>query len=149
MIALFMMERTLSRNMASSLVDELPDGLHVALCGAGSPLPDEERSGPCVAIVAGKKLYVVDSGSGASRNLSRMRLPPARVEEIFLTHFHSDHIDGLGELMLQRWAGGKMPPWPKGLRHGVPDDREPIGPSGPRVIEAGSVATLRRRKSAA
>jgi ribonuclease Z len=23
---------------------------------------------------------------------------------VFLTHFHSDHIDGLGELMLQRWV---------------------------------------------
>src|SRR5204862_6533296 len=25
---------------------------------------------------------------------------------VLLTHFHSDHIDGLGELVLQRWAGG-------------------------------------------
>jgi ribonuclease Z len=35
-----------------------------------------------------------------------MNLPPANVEAVFLSHFHSDHIDGLGELMLQRWAGG-------------------------------------------
>jgi len=33
------------RNMASSLLDELPDGLHVPLCGAGSPLPDPKPSG--------------------------------------------------------------------------------------------------------
>lgn len=31
---------------------------------------------------------------------------PTAGEAIFLTHFHSDHIDGLGELMLQRWGGG-------------------------------------------
>jgi ribonuclease Z len=26
------------------------------------------------------------------------------IQSIFLTHFHSDHIDGLGELLLQRWV---------------------------------------------
>lgn len=105
-IALAVMQRTVEANFAGDPVAAMPDGLHVALCGAGSPMPDAARSGPCVAIVAGKRLIVIDTGSGASRMLSRMRLPPAQVERILLTHFHSDHIDGLGELMLQRWAGG-------------------------------------------
>ncbi len=81
----------------------LPDGLHVGLCGAGSPFPDDLRSGPCTAVVAGRRLFIFDSGSGASRNLARMRLNAGQIEALFLTHYHSDHIDGLGELMLQRW----------------------------------------------
>lgn len=105
-LALVIMERVVARNMGSSLLDELPPGLHVALCGAGSPMPDPERSGPCVAVIAGGDLYVIDAGAGSSRVLSRLRLPQGRVQAIFLTHFHSDHIDGLGEIMLQRWAGG-------------------------------------------
>jgi len=40
------------------------------------------------------------------RKMGELGIPPARVEAVFLTHFHSDHFDGLGELMLQRWAGG-------------------------------------------
>ena len=44
-ITLRLMDRALERNLASSLLDDLPDGLHVALCGAGSPLPDPKRSG--------------------------------------------------------------------------------------------------------
>jgi ribonuclease Z len=32
-----------------------------------------------------------------------MRLNAGQIEALFLTHYHSDHIDGLGELMLQRW----------------------------------------------
>ena len=81
----------------------LPDGLHVGLCGAGSPFPDDLRSGPCTVVVAGRRMFVFDSGSGAARNLSRMRLSAGQIEALFFTHYHSDHIDGLGELMLQRW----------------------------------------------
>lgn len=105
-IALAMMKRNITTALATDPIGELPDGLHVGLCGAGSPFPDALRSGPCVAVVAGRRLYVVDAGDGAARNLQRMALTPGRVEAVLLTHFHSDHIDGLGALMLQRWVGG-------------------------------------------
>jgi ribonuclease Z len=105
-IALRLAERVVARNLATSQLDALPDGLHVVLCGAGSPLPDPRRSGPCVAVIAGQELYIVDAGSGASRSLARMRIPQGRIDAVLLTHFHSDHIDGLGELLLQRWANG-------------------------------------------
>jgi ribonuclease Z len=96
----------LEQNMGADLRDELPDGLHVLLCGAGGPLPDPVRSGPCVAIVAGRQVVLVDAGSGAARNLAAMALAPALVEAVFLSHFHSDHIDGLGEVATLGWAGG-------------------------------------------
>lgn len=105
-LTLRFMERGVHANMTSNLLSELPEGLHVALCGAGSPLPDPLRSGPCTAVVAGKRLFVVDAGSGASRMLSTLRLPQGAIEAVLLTHFHSDHIDGLGEVLLQRWVGG-------------------------------------------
>ncbi len=109
----WLMGRQLAANFESDLVRELPDGLHVALCGAGSPLPDPERSGPCTAVIAGGRLFVVDSGAGSPRVMARMRLPVGEIEGIFLTHFHSDHIDGLGELLMQRWAnGGNSSPLP-------------------------------------
>lgn len=82
---------------------ELPDGLHLGLCGAGSPFPDELRSGPCTVVVAGRRMFVFDSGSGSARNIARMRLQAGQIEALFFTHYHSDHIDGLGELLLQRW----------------------------------------------
>jgi ribonuclease Z len=105
-LTLRLMRSVVAQNMQTNLLLELPDGLHVALCGAGSPLPDPNRSGPCVAVIAGDGLWIVDSGSGSSRVLSRMRIPQGEIDGILLTHFHSDHIDGLGELLLQRWAGG-------------------------------------------
>ncbi|HWF00173.1 MAG TPA: MBL fold metallo-hydrolase [Caulobacteraceae bacterium] len=100
------MGRVYDRAMRDDALTSLPDGLHVGLCGSGSPMPDPTRAGPCTAIVAGRRLFVVDSGEGSVRTLSLMNLPPAHVEALFLTHFHSDHIADVGELMLQRWAGG-------------------------------------------
>ena len=35
-------ETAVTRNV----IGDLPDGIHVALCGSGSPLPDPTRAGP-------------------------------------------------------------------------------------------------------
>ncbi len=85
----------------------LPDGLHAFLCGAGSPLPDPKRSGPCTAIVAGNQLFIIDAGSGSPRNLGPNGFPPGQINAVLLTHNHSDHIDSLGELNLLSWAQGQ------------------------------------------
>ena len=99
-----LMARALERNMSATLLDSLADGLNVVLCGAGGPLPDPVRSGGCVAVFAGDTMVIVDAGTGGARNLNPMGLPVGRVDAVFLTHFHSDHIDGLGELATLRWA---------------------------------------------
>jgi ribonuclease Z len=87
-------------------MDDLGEGLHAAFCGTGSPMADRRRAGPCFAAIADGRLFVFDVGEGAQETLGTMGLPPSRVEAVFLTHFHSDHIDGLGALALQHWAAG-------------------------------------------
>lgn len=82
----------------------LPDGLHIGLCGTGSPMTDPRHSGPCTAVLAGDRLFIVDAGPGSAATLNRMLLNPGRVEAVLLTHFHGDHVGGLGDLALQRWV---------------------------------------------
>ena len=91
-------------NVGRNIIPTLPDGLHVALCGTGSPFPDPSRAGPCTAVIAGDRLFVVDAGEGSARNMAYMGLPAGTMEALLLTHFHSDHIDGLGPFMLQHWG---------------------------------------------
>lgn len=104
-------QRVAAERLASDPLQSLGDGLHVGLCGAGSPMPDDRRMGACTLVVAGKRLFVFDTGNGASRNIGKMGFTHGRIEAIFLTHFHSDHIDGLGELLMQRWVstGNRQP----------------------------------------
>ncbi len=105
-IAMRVMAKGAEEVMTSDATAGMVDGLHLALCGAGGPLPDPKRSGPCVAVVAGKQLFVVDTGTNGLRNLLRMRYPVGKIQAVLITHFHSDHIDGLGELSTLRWVNG-------------------------------------------
>ncbi len=105
-IAARLMEKGLESRMGANVVSDMQDGLHLALCGAGGPMPAPNASGPCVAVVAGTQLFVVDAGTDGVRNLARMGYQPGTIQGVFLTHFHSDHIDGLGEMGTIRWAGG-------------------------------------------
>jgi ribonuclease Z len=57
-------------------------------------------------VVAGSHFFIVDAGEGSAKNVLLMKLPIGKLEAVLLTHFHSDHIADLGEMELQRWAGG-------------------------------------------
>lgn len=97
--------RAVDSRVGRDITKALPDGLHVGLCGTGSPLPNADRAGACTVVIAGKMLFVVDAGEGGARNISLMGIPNGNIEGLFLTHFHSDHMDGLGPMMLLRWTG--------------------------------------------
>lgn len=121
-VSLRVLQAVADRRLAARPLDGLEDGLHVGLCGAGSPLPDDRRGGPCTVVIAGKRMFLFDAGSGASRNLARMGFNPGDIEALFLTHFHSDHIDGLGEVMLQRWGSAAR--------------RKPLPVYGPKGVDS-------------
>lgn len=99
-------ERAVGERVGRDTTAALPDGLHIALCGTGSPLPSPNRAGPCNVVIAGKQIFVVDIGEGGGRNINMMGIPTGKIEGVLLTHFHSDHIDGMGPLVMNRWVSG-------------------------------------------
>lgn len=99
-------KRAVEQNLDNEQITHLQDGLHVGLCGTGSPLPNPDRAGPCNIVIAGEQIFIVDVGEGGARNISLMGVSAADVSALLLTHFHSDHIDGLGPLMLNHWVRG-------------------------------------------
>jgi len=113
--------RGAGRALSSRILDPLPgktaprwrvSGLSVFLAGTGTPNPARGRAGPCVAVVASGKLYLVDAGPGSWAVLVEGKLPLASLSGVFITHFHSDHIGGLGEACAQSWLKGRRIPLP-------------------------------------
>jgi len=105
-IGTLLFERAVSERVGRDSTAGLPDGLHIALCGTGSPLPNLVRAGPCNVVIAGKRIFVVDIGEGGGRNINLMGIPLGRIDGVLLTHFQSDHIDGMGPLLMNRWVSG-------------------------------------------
>jgi len=97
-------ERMVSQRIGVNPIANLEDGLHVYICGAGSPLADPKRSGPCIGVLAGKSAFIFDAGTNGAQNLGPMEFPLATAKDIYLTHLHSDHIDGLGQMLLGAWV---------------------------------------------
>jgi ribonuclease Z len=107
------------------------DGLQVFMCGTSSPLPDPDRAQACVAILAGDSLYLVDAGAGSARVATLGRLPLERLEAVFLTHYHSDHIAALPEFNLNSWVAGR------------PNPLSVFGPTGVAEVVNGLTAAYR------
>ncbi len=105
-IGQFVVQRVAQQLAGRNQLPSLGDGLHVGLCGTGSPMPNPQRAGPCNVVVAGSQVFVVDMGENGNRNLNLMGISAADVDALLLTHFHSDHIDGIGPLMLFHWTRG-------------------------------------------
>lgn len=93
--------------MQSELLD--PNVINVVLCGTGTPVPSP-RTQSCTAVFVGGKFFLFDAGDGASRSIEALNLPLTRLEALFLTHFHSDHIAGVGEVISRSWILGRTTP---------------------------------------
>ncbi len=81
------------------------DSIRVTLLGTGTPEPSPDRYGPSTLVEAGNVKLLFDVGRGATVRLAQAKVSLANIT-VFLTHLHSDHINGLGDL----WASGYMPP---------------------------------------
>lgn len=51
-----------------------------------------------------------DAGRGTLQQLSKLKVPAGKIKAVFLTHIHSDHTDGLADLMQIRWHFGSAGP---------------------------------------
>jgi len=85
--------------------------LKVTLLGTGSPRPAMERFGPSILVQAGKQQLLFDCGRGASQRIEQLSLPFARIDALFLTHLHSDHVVGIPDLWLTGWVRGRSVPF--------------------------------------
>lgn len=104
------MRRMVARRMAAPAGLFADDALRVLLCGTSSPMPHPTRAKACVAVFAGGRFWVVDTGPGSWNRLAMWQVDGSRIGGVLLTHFHSDHVGELGEFNMQTWVAGRDRP---------------------------------------
>jgi len=91
--------------------DELldPSRITVVTCGTGSPIPSA-RAQSCLAVFVNGQFLLFDAGDRAQNSMENLNLPVTDIDAVFLTHFHSDHIADLGEVVSRSWILGRDQP---------------------------------------
>lgn len=76
----------------------------VTLTGTGVPHPSAGRAGAGVLVSCGEVHLQFDAGRGTVLRLADAGLSPADLTAQFVTHFHSDHVIDLADVVITRWV---------------------------------------------
>jgi ribonuclease Z len=93
---------------ASKTPDLLGDkeSIQVITVGTSSPMPGE-RAQTGTAIFVNGYFFMFDVGTGVVQKSENLGLPLTNINGIFLTHYHSDHMMDLPNIINRSWVMGR------------------------------------------
>ncbi|WP_053219316.1 ribonuclease Z [Virgibacillus senegalensis] len=97
--------------------------MDVIFLGTGAGLPSKERNVSSIALrmlQEQQSIWLFDCGEATQHQILHTTIKPRKIEKIFITHLHGDHIYGLpGMLSSRSFQSGETPVTlfgPKGLK---------------------------------
>jgi len=94
--------------------------MEIIFLGTSSAIPTNNRNHSAIALKAFGEILLFDCGEGTQRQMTRARLSPMKIDRIFVTHFHGDHILGIPGLIQSMAFRGRKDPLeiygPPGIR---------------------------------
>lgn len=103
----------------------MEDIMHLTFLGTGAGAPSLQRNVTAIALTLSKRgdTWLFDCGEATQHQFMRSALKPSKLEKIFITHLHGDHIFGLPGLLTSRSMAGLLEPMtiygPKGIKQFV------------------------------
>ena len=76
----------------------------------GGPTPSAFRAPAASLLVVDDVPYIIDCPDGVARQLVLAGVELPKLRDLFITHHHSDHMAGLGSLLLLAWGAGLKTP---------------------------------------
>ena len=73
--------------------------MNLTILGSSSALPTSERYPSAHVLNAHERLFLIDCGEGTQMQLRKTRIRFAKINHIFISHLHGDHVFGLYGLL--------------------------------------------------
>jgi ribonuclease Z len=97
-----------SEKSANSSVDLNKKGMQLIITGSGSALPDPLRGGASCAVVVDGVVLQFDCGRRVLENLMLVGINPMKIDHLFFTHMHFDHIADYDYFVISNWIAGRQ-----------------------------------------
>ncbi len=82
----------------------------VMLGTAGGPMPRAHRAQTSHAVIVNGQPYVVDAGDGLTRRIVQAGINFTKINQVFITHLHNDHMAGLATFLDTSWQYSRRTP---------------------------------------
>lgn len=91
------------------MVPPVADGeLVVTLLGTGTPAAEPNRAGYANLVQAGDTILLFDAGRNAVTRMNQLGMSVGALDGVFITHFHSDHVNGLADVFMTGYLSGPI-----------------------------------------
>lgn len=84
--------------------------LSVTTMGTASAMPISDRNPSAQMLDAGGRLFLIDCGEGAQQQMRRCHFSIVKLEAVFISHIHGDHMFGLFGLLNSIAMYGRVSP---------------------------------------
>jgi ribonuclease Z len=78
--------------------------------GTAHAVPDEDHENTHLAIIGQKHQILIDCVGNPVVRLKQAGIKLERLTDLFLTHFHPDHVAGVPSLLMSMWLKGRSEP---------------------------------------
>lgn len=82
----------------------------VTFLGTASAKPVRERNQSAQVLCVRERFFLMDCGEGTQREMARCHIPMQRIDSVFISHVHGDHVFGLPGLLSTMGMEGRTEP---------------------------------------